>query len=122
MKETSVEDLNNNGQIIGNYPDAKGTHGFIHLENTGLFTLPVDVPPATVLALRAINNGGQIAGDYVDDRGNDRPFIAMGGTLNPLLIPNAPSVNVNGINDHGQIVGIIRSAGKNHPFLGTIPA
>ncbi len=120
--ETSVEDLNNNGQIIGNFSDPKGTHGFIYLENTGLFTLPVDVPPATVVALRAINNGGQIAGDYVDDRGNNRPFIAMAGALNQLLIPNAASVNINGINDHGQIVGIIRSAGKSHPFLGNIPA
>lgn len=103
--ETTAEAVNNNGQIVGNFPDAKGTHGYVYLENVGVFTPALSFPKATVLALRAINHGGQIAGGFTDAQGHEHPFVYMDGRMNPVRIPNAISVSINGINDHGQVTG-----------------
>src|SRR6266850_174359 len=120
-KETTVEAINASGQIVGNYPDTKGTHGFVYLENAGVFFMPVDCPNTKVTALRAINNEGQIAGGCIDPAGNEHPFLYIAGGLSPMLIPGAVSVSVNGINDHGKMVGNIRlGIGPAEAFVGTI--
>jgi probable HAF family extracellular repeat protein len=110
-KETAVDDINNSGEVIGYFPDAKGTHGFVYLENVGVFTPPLNDPPSTNIPLRGINNGGQIVGGRVDANGNEQPFLYMDGGINPIVIPGAISAGVGGINDRGQVAGNFRVVG-----------
>jgi probable HAF family extracellular repeat protein len=119
-QETAAQGIDNSSQVVGDFPDAKGTHGFVYLENVGVFTPPLDCPAGTVMALRGINNGGQIVGGCVDAQGNEHPFVYMAGALNPILIPNAISVSVIGINDRAQIVGNLRVANGAHSFTAAI--
>ena len=83
--------------------------------------MPLNCPNTKVTALRAINNEGQIAGGCIDQAGNEHPFLYIAGSLNPIVIPGAVSVGVNGINDHGKMVGNIRlGIGPAEAFVGTI--
>jgi probable HAF family extracellular repeat protein len=75
-------DINDRGQIVGFYPDARGTfHGFLY--DKGRFTT-IDPPDASdagrtgggcdgigfaATAAFGINNRGQVVGQYVDDDG-----------------------------------------------------
>jgi probable HAF family extracellular repeat protein len=119
-KEIGAQDINDSGQIVGDFPDAKGTHGFAYLENVGVFTPALDCPNGTVTALRGVNNGGQIVGGCVDAQRNEHPFLYMAGALNPIRIPGAISASANGINDRGQIVGNFQAAGGAQTFVAAI--
>jgi probable HAF family extracellular repeat protein len=118
--ETGAQDINNSGQVVGDFPDATGTHGFVYLENVGVFTPPLDNPPSTVIALRGINNGGQIVGGSFDAQGHEHPFLYMASSLNPILIPGAISASTIGINDRAQVVGNIQSARGAQSFVASI--
>jgi probable HAF family extracellular repeat protein len=119
-KEIAAQGINNSGQIVGNFPDAKGTHGFVYLENVGIFTPALDCPAGAVTALRGINNGGQIVGGCIDAQAHEHPFLYMGSALNPVLIAGAISASINSINDRGQVVGNIQSASGAHSFVAAI--
>jgi probable HAF family extracellular repeat protein len=119
-KETAVDDINNGGEVVGNFPDAEGTHGFVYLENVGAFTTPLNDPPSTIMPLRGVNNGGQIVGGRVDANGNEHPFLYMDRGINPILIPGAITAATNGINDRGQVVGNVRTASGELSFIATI--
>jgi probable HAF family extracellular repeat protein len=119
-KEIGAQGICNSGQVVGDFPDAKGTHGFVYLENVGVFTPALDCPTGTVTALRGINNGGQIVGGCIDAQGNEHPFLYMAGSLNPILIPGAISASVNGINDRGQVVGNFQATGGTHSYIAAI--
>jgi probable HAF family extracellular repeat protein len=119
-KEIGAQGISNSGQVVGDFPDAKGTHGFVYLENVGVFTPALDCPNGTVTALRGINNGGQIVGGCIDAQGNELPFLYMAGALNPILIPGAISASANGINDRGQIVGNFHAAGGTQSYVAAI--
>lgn len=121
-KETGAEGINNSGQIVGVYPDAKGTHGFVFLENVGVFTPALDCPAGNVIALRGINNGGQIVGGCFDAHGKEHPFLYVAGALNPILVVGANSTSINGINDRFQVVGNMQSAAGAQSFVAAIPA
>ncbi len=121
-KEIGTQDINNSGQIVGDFSDAKGTHGFVYLENVGVFTPALDCPTGTNTALRRINHGGQIVGGCFDAQGNEHPFLYMAGALNPIHIPGAVSASINGINDRAQVVGNLRSAGGAQSFVAAISA
>jgi probable HAF family extracellular repeat protein len=118
--ETGAQDINNSGQVVGDFPDPKGTHGFVYLENVGVFTPPLDNPPSTEIALRGVNNGGQIIGGYFDAVGHEHPFLYMASSLNPILIPGAISASAIGVNDRGQVVGNIQSANGAWSFVASI--
>ena len=121
-KEIGAQGINNSGQVVGGFPDAKGTHGFVYLENVGVFTPALDCPTGTVTALRGINNGGQVVGGCFDAQGNEHPFLYMAGALNPILIPSAISASIIGINDRSQVVGNLRLATGAHSLVAAISA
>lgn len=121
-KETGAQGINNSGQVVGVYPDKKGTHGFVFLENVGVFTLALDCPAGNVIALRGINNGGQIVGGCFDAQGKEHPFLYMASALNPILVVGASSASINGINDRLQVVGNLQSAAGAQSFVAAIPA
>ena len=102
--------MNNAGQIVGSYQDAKGTHNFLRSADGASYTtidLPGAVPGATTTG--AINNLGQIAGNYIEaSSGSYRSYIrsADGSTFTPFDIPNfGPGFGPKGINDKGDVSG-----------------
>jgi hypothetical protein len=46
----------------------------------------------------------------------------MAAAMNPILIPGATSVSVNGINDHGQIVRNFVSRAGAQSFVAAVPS
>jgi probable HAF family extracellular repeat protein len=42
--ETAAQGINNSGQVVGSFPDVGGTHGFVYLENVGVFSPPLNCP------------------------------------------------------------------------------
>jgi probable HAF family extracellular repeat protein len=107
--------VNNNGQIVGDYQDARGNyHGF--LLSGGTFT-SLDYPRATSTQARGINLAGQIVGQYTDARGTTHGFLLSNGTYTTIDYPNALSTQVFGINDNGEITGVWNDAANvTHGF------
>jgi probable HAF family extracellular repeat protein len=110
-------DINNAGQIVGNYIDSNGNlYGF--LDNNGTYTT-INDPSAGVhpggfsTYAHSINNLGQIVGYYVDSNGGVHGFLYSGGTNGTYATLNDPSAYSGsgngtvtfGINNSGQIVG-----------------
>ena len=120
-KETAAQGINENGQVVGNFPDANGTHGFVYLENVGVFTPPLDCPGASGTVLRGINNEGQIVGGCIGKTGHESPFLYMAASLHPILIPHAITTSINGMNSRGQIVGNLQDQTGSHSFIATLP-
>jgi uncharacterized membrane protein len=96
-------DINDRGQVAGEYQDAAGTfHGYVW--ESGRFRT-IDLPGQTMASASGINNRGQLTGStgrpetadgFVLDRGRVASFDAPGGQI---TLPT-------GINDHGQVVGL----------------
>ena len=66
---TNANGINDSGQIVGNFDDASGDHGF--LLNNGIYT-ELDVPGATFTVANGINDSGQIVGNFNDASGAPR--------------------------------------------------
>lgn len=106
--------VNNKGQIVGSFTDARGTHGF--LWERGMFT-PLDVPGATATVPNGINDAGQVVGFFTETSpvspallGVQSPghgFLWERGTFTLFDVPGASSTTAFGINNGGQIVGSI---------------
>jgi hypothetical protein len=90
-------DINNNGQIVGEYSDATALHGV--RDDGGAFTT-IDVPGTSDTTTSGINDAGQIVGFY-DEHG----FLLSGGVFTTVDSPGASLTQLWGINNVGQIVG-----------------
>ncbi|HEY7242627.1 MAG TPA: Ig-like domain-containing protein [Xanthobacteraceae bacterium] len=122
-------DINDSGQIVGNYVDSNGVlHGFLY--SNGTYTSITDPSARTTPGFQtfgtyahSINDSGQIVGYYVDATTNEvRGFLYSGGTngtYTTLEDPLADGGNTvpRGINDLGQIVGYYYSGGGWKGFL-----
>jgi uncharacterized protein (TIGR03437 family) len=119
---TSVNGMNNAGQIVGAYRDAAGvTHNFLRSADGSTYTavvVPGSQPGTTTTD--AINNLGQIAGNYIDaSSGLFRSYIrsADGSTFTPFDIPSlGPGGGPKGINDHGVITGSVVAASASAAY------
>jgi hypothetical protein len=132
---TSTEALgiNDAGDIVGFYTDGSGTHGFKY--TAGSYTT-IDAPlpaDANTTKLNAINNVGQMLGSADTASGLSDPFVDTSGAFSfvPLYacesVPpsNPETVNLNGINDSGQIVGFFNPCSYHPdvtPIYGTVAA
>jgi probable HAF family extracellular repeat protein len=99
---TFAAGINNAGQIVGEYIDDRGTHGFMLTE--GRFTT-LDAPGATFTQAWRINDSGQIVGEYIGTNTQGKGFLLSGGAYTAILPPGAASAVAYGINNAGQIVG-----------------
>jgi probable HAF family extracellular repeat protein len=116
---TSAFGINVSGQIVGEYADAVGAHGFLY--DQGSFTT-VAVPGSHGTHPRGINASGQIVGSYYDDASGP-PYFPHGflldqGGYTTLDVPGSTATSANGINASGQIVGYYYdAAARLHGFL-----
>jgi len=106
--------INNAGQIVGEYSDGSGIHGFLFSGGT-YTTLNDPLAPNFTEAL-GINSAGQIVGDYVPGGG----FLLTGGTYTTLNPPGSVSTIAEDINNKGQIVGSYYTSGSNYLTHGFI--
>lgn len=113
---TNVSGINNSGEIVGQFIDATGNHGY--LNNAGTFTSINALGSVFFTSAMGINDGGQIVGRYLDAMGS-HGFLDNAGTLTSITVPGALSTEALGINDHGQIVGLYVDAAGVHGFLAT---
>jgi uncharacterized membrane protein len=113
---TIAIDINFNGQIVGRYNDATGTHGY--LLSKGSFTT-VDFPGAQSYAL-GLNWQADIVGLYFDGS-KQHGYLFSGGVFSTVDFPGSASSEANGINAAGDIVGTYlqnaNGGGKEHGFL-----
>jgi len=124
---TVVTGMNNAGQIVGAYTDAKGTHNFVRSADGKTYTT-IDLTGATpgTTTIDAINNVGQIAGTYSDaSTGLTRCYIgsADGSTFTPFDLGDefGPGGGPKGLNDNGEVVGALHevSADAAQGFVRT---
>jgi probable HAF family extracellular repeat protein len=106
---TQVTGINNAGQIIGYYSDARQFHGF--LDDGGRFTT-TDPPGSVGTQPLGISDAGQIVGMLFPTitASIQRGFLYDQGTFTTINAPvaspsNVGSVLATGINSAGQIVG-----------------
>jgi uncharacterized membrane protein len=113
---TAVLGINDNNDLVGVYqlPGPLNFHGF--LRQNGDF-YKIDAPRATFGTVAAgINNAGTIVGTYDDTHG----FIYRSGTYKTWNAPRLPGestqTQLNGISNHGWIVGQVFSGGNWRGF------
>jgi probable HAF family extracellular repeat protein len=95
--------INDLGQIVGAYYDARGTHGF--LWTNGQF-ITIEVPDAFGTEVRGINNLGNVVGLGRGAGSSARGFrFEAGGDFTWLDIPRAVFTIPQGVNGAGEIVG-----------------
>jgi probable HAF family extracellular repeat protein len=104
-------DINDRGQVVGEYQDADGDfHGYVW--QRGRFR--------TIAAGGAtgINNRGQITGSRPEADGSFRGFLLERGRVTTFTVPAAQVTVPYGINDHGQIVGWMLALTATDPLAG----
>src|SRR2546430_11806852 len=118
---TSARDINNAGQIVGEYIDSSNhLHGF--LLSGGTYTIlddPLATPGAGTSAY-GINASGQIVGKYTDASNHVHGYLLSAGTYTTLDYSMTSTTTVAwDINTFGQIVGNYVSGGQIPGFLRT---
>jgi hypothetical protein len=99
------------GQIVGDFLDAAGEHGFLKVGAT--FTT-IDGAFGSTLAL-GINDGGQIVGS---SGAPPYGFLKDGPTFTTVDVPGAFFTQPSGINDTDQVVGgFAYAGGGDHGFV-----
>ncbi|MEK7406297.1 MAG: right-handed parallel beta-helix repeat-containing protein [Acidobacteriota bacterium] len=111
---THARGINDAGDIVGEYFDAAGTHGF--LLSGGKFT-SIDLPGARQTWARGINARGDIVGTYSDGTAN-HGFLLSQGKFTSLDCPGDGVTVLWGINSAGDIAGWFTPRGK--PAQGVV--
>jgi hypothetical protein len=97
--------INDAGQIVGFYRDARGAaHGF--LLSGGQYTA-IDVPGAVETEAISINNRAlpTIVGDWTDASGGVHGFVLKDGVFRTVDFPSASETALWGVNDAYQVTG-----------------
>ncbi len=112
--------INNSQAVSGFYIDSKSVnHGFLLVNGT---FIKLDYPHATLTQALGVNNLNEVVGTYNDAAGNTHGFSWQNGTFHSIDDPSGfGSTVVNGVNDHGRIVGFYgnTAGGISNGFVGT---
>ena len=105
VNSTSVDALNDKGQVVGWYADSSGvTHGFL---KEGETYTTFDPPNSMYTLANAINNSGTIVGAWENLSGWWEGFVRTSdGAFTVLNVPGALETQINGVNDRGDICGV----------------
>jgi probable HAF family extracellular repeat protein len=111
---------NSTNQIVGEYDDADGTHGFVW--SNGVFTnTKINFPGAIFTSVNGINASGQLTGTYYGEGGFPmrRAFFESNGNFTTVLPQVSNVIRSQGgfINAQGQAVGAYRDATKAYGFI-----
>ncbi len=64
-----------------------------------------------------MNNVGQIVGDYLGPDGARHGFLMSSGVFSTTEYPKSTGGSASGINDAGQIVGLVGTGAGAHGFV-----
>jgi probable HAF family extracellular repeat protein len=121
---TTAWDINNVGQIVGDYrepPDAGSpldygpSQAFVLSNNTITTLRPFDSLSSQALG---INDFGSIVGVAYGPAGDHRSFLYADGIYAEVNVPTATSTAVFGINNNGLMSGFFSDALGYHGFIG----
>jgi uncharacterized membrane protein len=99
-------DINNRGDVIGQYFGAGTIHAF--LLSRGRTLSLIDVPGAEGTIVQGLNSRGNIVGSYwtgVDGEPGHGFIRSPAGQVTTIDVPGGRSTILTGINDHGIAVG-----------------
>jgi len=111
---TEAYGINNVGQIVGNFVDATGYHGFLY---TGGSFITINVPGSSDTFALGINTAGQTVGAFADATGRRHGFLYTAGQFTTIDVPGSAGTYAYGINNKGQIAGVFYDAMGEHGFL-----
>ena len=118
---TVVENINNNGDMVGQYNDTSGIqHGF---SLSGGTYNSIGPPGSTSTVAFGINDAGDIVGTYCPtsecaaNYDTFQGFLLSGGTYTTIAIPGATASGALEINNKGVIVGTYFDSVGNSGFL-----
>src|SRR6266540_2701731 len=128
---TEAFGINPEGNVVGLYSNATGTHGFLLRrrerdddgDNDALTT--IDVPGASFTEAFGINPEGNIVGVYSNATGThgfllrrrERDDDGDNDAFTTIDVPGASFTEAFGINPEGNVVGLYRNATGTHGFL-----
>jgi probable HAF family extracellular repeat protein len=116
---TSLNGINDAGQIVGSYAASAESVGHGFLYDSGAFTT-IDAFDARYTQLSGINSGGQIVGTFFEtNTGIPHAFKVDSGGVTVLDLPGNGVNAAYGINNLGQIVGYFFDNTGLHGFLDT---
>src|SRR6266511_4301570 len=128
---TEAFGINPEGNVVGVYSNATGTHGFLlrrrERDDDGdndTFTT-IDVPGASVTEAFGINPEGNVVGLYRNATGihgfilrrRERDDDGDNDAFTTIDVPGASFTEAFGINPEGNVVGLYRNATGTHGFL-----
>ena len=106
---TAPYEINNRGQIVGNYVDAEGTqHGFVLRDGT---VTTIDHPAAaqapdlTGTRVVGIDDRGRLVGSYGDNAGLIHAWRWEDGEFTDLEPPGGLQAEASEIDERGRIIG-----------------
>jgi probable HAF family extracellular repeat protein len=112
--EGTLIGINSHGQMVGEFDDSKGGHGFLY-DGKNFTTL--DFPKSIYTGAGAINSSGEIVGSYYGTDGIAHGFLYANGTFTQLDCPNSSASYASGINSSGEIVGSCWYNSAYHGYL-----
>lgn len=105
--------VNDTGEIVGQFFDDNGRHGFLYKSGT-FSTLG---PPGALQSVAAdINNAGHIVGSFTDSAG-EHGFLNVGGAFMTIDFPGATFTSALAIDNAGRIFGGFVSADDFSYFI-----
>ena len=99
---TLAQGINNRGDVVGQYTDAAGYHGFIF--SSGEYRT-IDVPGSTNTSIWSINEAGKLAGFYLSSKGVFG-FVADGNNFTTVEVNGSDATYAYSINNGDAVVGM----------------
>lgn len=109
---TQLQGINPEGEIVGGFTDATGTHGFLLAH--GRWT-PINYPGAIRTLATGINPQGDIVGNFYSSNGqglvprNQHGFLLTDGTFTEIQGPGYMGTIAQRITPTGQIYGCVHN-------------
>jgi probable HAF family extracellular repeat protein len=122
--ETGANGINNGGHVVGTITKAGADLGFSYLESCGLFAPLTATPKPRGIQFDAVNNAGLILCTILTPTTGRAPGLYADGVFCDIIlgpISTYDSINVTGLNDHGQIVGNAKNSAASVSFIATLP-
>ena len=114
---TVINDINDSGNMAGDFYQGASSQGFLYIKNKGTFTV-LNYPSAKATHACGVNTADDVVGDFEDSAGTVHGFLWNNGGFSDVDYPGAILTLACGINDSGLIAGYyLPVSGPGHGFL-----